>query len=76
MTDPRLYQVLKLLNQQEKPKPPEMTSMFGGGMGGFVSDAPYSSAWDGDTKIAPSKNAVYDKVESLADDAMLWALIL
>ena len=34
-----------------------------------VSDAAYDSTWDWVTSIAPSKNAVYDKIESLnADD--------
>lgn len=30
-----------------------------------VSDAAYSSSWNGVTDVAPSKNAVYDKIESL-----------
>lgn len=30
-----------------------------------VSDTAYSSGWDGVTTIAPSKNAVYDKIETL-----------
>lgn len=30
-----------------------------------VSDTAYGSGWDGVTGIAPSKNAVYDKIESL-----------
>lgn len=33
---------------------------------GKVSDTAYGSGWDGVTGIAPSKNAVYDKIESLA----------
>lgn len=34
--------------------------------GGSVSDAAYGVAWNGDTTTAPSKNAVYDKIETLA----------
>lgn len=37
---------------------------FGSG-GGSVSDAAYGAGWNGDTTTAPSKNAVYDKFESL-----------
>ncbi len=36
------------------------------GSGGSVSDAVYSASWDTVTTIAPSKNAVYDKIETLA----------
>jgi hypothetical protein len=32
-----------------------------------VSDLEYDSAWDGVTTLSPSKNAVYDKVETLMD---------
>jgi hypothetical protein len=35
------------------------------GGGTSVSDAVYGAAWDGVTTIAPSKNAVYDKIELL-----------
>jgi len=31
-----------------------------------VSDTVYGAGWDGDTTVAPSKNAVYDKIESIA----------
>lgn len=31
----------------------------------MVDDTAYASSWDGDTTHAPSKNAVYDKIESL-----------
>lgn len=34
--------------------------------GGAVSDDVYGVGWDGITDIAPSKNAVYDKIETLA----------
>lgn len=30
-----------------------------------VSDAEYDASWDGDTRHAPSKNSVYDKISSL-----------
>jgi hypothetical protein len=33
---------------------------------GSVSDTAYAGSWDGVTTVAPSKNAVYDKVEALA----------
>jgi len=32
---------------------------------GSVSDAVYGAGWNGDTTVAPSKNAVYDKIETL-----------
>jgi len=35
--------------------------------GGKVSDVAYAASWDNVTTIAPSKNAVYDKINSLAD---------
>ena len=34
--------------------------------GSTVSDVAYGVSWDGDTTAAPSKNAVYDKIEALA----------
>lgn len=34
--------------------------------GASISDAVYGAAWNGVTTIAPSKNAVYDKIETLA----------
>jgi hypothetical protein len=34
-----------------------------------VSDAAYGAGWDGDTTVAPSKNAVYDKIETLGGAA-------
>jgi hypothetical protein len=40
-----------------------------------VSDTVYGSGWDGDTTNAPSKNAVYDKIETLQPlDADLTAI--
>ena len=33
--------------------------------GSAVSDAAYGAGWDGVTTIAPSKNAVYDKIEAM-----------
>jgi hypothetical protein len=38
----------------------------GDGGGAVVSDTAYAGSWDGVTTIAPSKNAVYDKIEALA----------
>ena len=40
---------------------------WGGGWGGWasVSDTPYGPSWNGVTNVAPSKNAIYDKIESL-----------
>jgi hypothetical protein len=32
----------------------------------LISDAVYGAGWNGDTTTAPSKNAVYDKIETLA----------
>ena len=37
--------------------------------GGSVSDTVYGAGWNGDTTTAPSKNAVYDKIETLSDAA-------
>ena len=37
--------------------------------GGSVSDEAYGGTWDGVTDEAPSKNAVYDKIQSLVLDA-------
>lgn len=34
--------------------------------GASISDNAYGSGWNGDTTTAPSKNAVYDKIESLS----------
>lgn len=39
----------------------------------FVSDAAYSASWNGITTIAPSKNAVYDKIQKL--DRILYKVI-
>lgn len=36
---------------------------------GSVSDTAYGSGWDGDTTVAPSKNAVYDKIETLGSNS-------
>jgi hypothetical protein len=41
-------------------------SLGGGGGGASVSDAAYGAGWNGDTTTAPSKNAVYDKIQSLS----------
>lgn len=39
---------------------------------GKVSDTAYGSGWNGDTTDAPSKNAVYDKVQSVLDRATAY----
>lgn len=36
---------------------------------GLVSDVAYAGSWDGVTTIAPSKNAVYDKIETVISGA-------
>lgn len=36
-----------------------------GGGGGSVSDTVYGVGWNGDTTVAPSKNAIYDKIETM-----------
>ena len=41
----------------------------GGGTGASVSDTAYGVSWDGDSSNAPSKNAVYDKIETLGAGA-------
>jgi hypothetical protein len=38
--------------------------------GGSVSDTAYGSGWNGDTTNAPSKNAIYDKLETIAAGAL------
>ena len=38
------------------------------GGGGGVSDITYGASWDGVTGTAPSKNTVYDKIETLISD--------
>lgn len=35
---------------------------------GTVSDTAYGASWNGTTTVAPSKNAVYDKIEAAAGD--------
>jgi len=46
---------------------------IGGGGGGTVSDTAYSAAWNGVVDVAPSKNALYDKFETLISDAVYGA---
>lgn len=41
-------------------------SWWGWGWGWSVSDTPYWPSWDWVTNVAPSKNAIYDKIESMA----------
>lgn len=48
------------------------------GIGGAtVSDTAYSASWDGVTDVAPSKNAVFDKIELLApkDDPVFTGVV-
>ena len=48
---------------------------WGGGWGGWasVSDTPYGPSWNGVTNVAPSKNAIYDKIESLGgQEVKVW----
>lgn len=44
---------------------------------GDVSDTAYGTSWDGVTDVAPSKNAVYDKIELLApkDDPVFTGVV-
>lgn len=44
----------------------------GGGGGGSVSDAVYSGSWNGDITNAPSKNAIYDKLETMAARTVIF----
>ena len=37
--------------------------------GGSVSDTSYGVGWNGDTTVAPSKNSVYDKIETISSSA-------
>jgi hypothetical protein len=37
-----------------------------------ISDTVYGAGWNGDTTTAPSKNAVYDKIESIAGGTMTY----
>jgi len=37
-----------------------------------ISDEAYGSGWNGVTDIAPSKNVVYDKIESMGGGSGLW----
>jgi len=39
-----------------------------------VSDVAYGSAWNGITTVAPSKNAVYDKIEAIGGGVSLTSL--
>lgn len=36
-----------------------------GSSGGTVDDSVYGPSWNGATSVAPSKNSVFDKIESL-----------
>ena len=41
-------------------------TQVGSGGGASVSDTAYGPSWDGVTTVAPSKNAVYDKIETIS----------
>ena len=45
-----------------------LTGISGGGAS--VSDSVYGVGWDGDTTVAPSKNAVYDKIETISSGSV------
>jgi len=45
-----------------------------GSGGGSVSDTAYSAAWNGDTTTAASKNALYDKIETIVAGGLDFAL--
>lgn len=51
----------------------DLDAWWGGGWGS-VDNTPYWPSWNGVTWVAPSKNAVYDKIESLtsAQDVKVW----
>lgn len=55
----------------------EIISEIGGGAN-YVSDGGYGVDWDGETGVAPSKNAVYDEMENKITqaDAIMWAIVL
>jgi hypothetical protein len=44
--------------------------------GGSVSDAAYGAGWNGDTTTAPSKNAVYDKIQTLAGGSQTYSVFV
>lgn len=41
-----------------------------------ISDAAYGVGWNGDTTTAPSKNAVYDKIETLVGGGVSESLAI
>lgn len=41
------------------------TEIAAGGGGASISDTAYGAGWNGVTTVAPSKNAVYDKMEAV-----------
>ncbi len=49
------------------------TLPISGGGGASVSDDVYDATWDGDTTDAPSKNAVYDKIETIGASSSGWS---
>ena len=47
--------------------PTEFTMLYGGEINP-ISDTAYASSWNGVTTVAPSKNAVYDKINAMVSD--------
>jgi hypothetical protein len=57
-----------LLGELRTVDEPRVIGAGGGGAPGavHVSDEAYAAGWNGVTNVAPSKNAVYDKIETLS----------
>lgn len=52
-----------------------LDAWWGGWGWGSVDNTPYWPSWDGVTNVAPSKNAIYDKIESIVaweQDVKVW----
>lgn len=60
--DPLAPNGVSLLKRRESMVVPVATP---GGGGAHISDEAYGASWDGVTTVAPSKNAIYDKIEAL-----------
>lgn len=61
--------LLSYNSSTDEPKKIKLQTILEGIVGGgaAVSDAAYSSGWNGVTDVAPSKNVVYDAIETKAD---------
>ena len=64
-----IWYVLKASGVNSYYRAPE--SWWGWGWGGSVSNTPYGPDWDWVTNVAPSKNAIYDKIESMNADTQV-----